>query len=79
MKLSIIIPSYNMGEKIDQCMDSIFSSTANQEDYEVVVCDSSDDNSMDVWKKWVEKGHSLKVIHSRRRIHIGPARNLAVK
>lgn len=79
MKLSIIIPSYNMGEKIDQCMDSIFSSTANKEDYEVVVCDSSSDNSMDAWKKWVEKERTLRVIHSQKRIHIGPARNLAVK
>lgn len=79
MKLSIVIPSYNMGGRIDQCMDSIFSSTANKEDYEVVVCDSSSDNSMDAWKKWVEKERTLRVIHSQKRIHIGTARNLAVK
>ena len=79
MRLSIIIPSYNMSEKIDQCLESIFSSTANKNDYEVVVCDSSNDNSMDVWKKWVEKEPSLKVIHAKKRVYIGPARNIAVK
>ena len=53
MKLSIIIPSYNMGSKIDQCLDSIFSSNANKEDYEVIAFDSSDDGSMETWKKWL--------------------------
>lgn len=79
MRLSIIIPSYNMEGKIDQCMESIFSSTADKSQYEVIVCDSSSDNSMEVFKKWIEKEHSLKVIHSKQRLRIGPARNIAVK
>ena len=79
MKLSIIIPSYNMGSKIDQCLDSIFNSTADKNDYEVVVFDSSDDNSMDIWKKWVEKEQTLRVMHSKKRTNIGQSRNFAVK
>lgn len=78
-KLSIVIPSYNMGTKVDQCLESIFDSEADQNDYEVVVCDSSDDCSMDAWKKWVEKHGNVKVVHSSRRVSIGPSRNTAVK
>lgn len=77
MKLSIIIPSYNMGSKIDQCLDSIFSSTANKEDYEVIAFDSSDDGSMDTWKKWLERETNLSVIHGKKRTNIGKSRNIA--
>lgn len=45
MKLSIIVPSYNMRSKIQQCIDSIYSSGADEKQFEVIVCDSSDDGS----------------------------------
>lgn len=79
MILSIIIPSRNMGTKVEQCLSSIFSSDASRDDYEVVVCDSSDDNTMEELKKWVEKEKSLKVIHVHRKVAPGPARNIAVE
>lgn len=79
MKLSIVIPSRNMGTKVEQCLSSIFSSDASRDDYEVVVCDSSDDSSMEELKKWVEKEKTLKVIHIGRKVAPGPARNIAVE
>lgn len=78
-KLSIVIPSYNMGTKVDQCLQSIFDSEADQNDYEVIVCDSSNDDSMEAWKKWVEKHDNVKVMHFSKRVSIGPSRNNAVK
>lgn len=79
MKLSILIPSYNMSTKIDQCLESIFGSTASKDDYEVVVLDSSDDGSIDIYKKWIDKENTLKVARSKKRIDVGIARNLVVQ
>lgn len=77
MKLSILIPSYNMAGKIDQCLHTIFDTDADKDEYEVVVCDSSADGSMDVYRKWVKRHSNLKVMHCGHRLAIGPARNLA--
>lgn len=78
MKLSIVIPSYNMESKIDQCLDSIYSSNADESEFEVIVCDSSTDNSMETYKRWCLKKGNLKIIHAKRRMPCGVARNLAV-
>ena len=57
----------------------MFESAASKDDYEVIVCDSSDDSSMDIYKKWVEQEHTLKVIRSKKKLDPGPARNLAAQ
>lgn len=68
-----------MGSKIDQCLQSVFTSTADKAEYEVIVCDSSNDGSIDIFKKWIDKEHSLKVIRSKHQLNIGLARNIAVQ
>lgn len=78
MKLSIVIPSYNMNTKIDQCLASIYAQEADESQFEVIVCDSSDDGSMEQFKKWCTLKSNLKVIHSHKKLTCGIARNLAV-
>lgn len=77
MKLSILIPSRNMAGKIDQCLDSIYTGQADEADFEVVVCDSSDDGSMEAWKRRCLLKDNLKVMHVAKPLAAGPARNLA--
>ena len=77
MKLSILISSYNMAGKIDRCLSSIFTPFTNGLDFEVVIVDSSNDNSMDIYKKWMEKVDNLKVIHLAKQTKCGEARNVA--
>ena len=49
MKLSIIVPIYNVEEYISRCALSIYNQTASMEDYEVVfVNDGTKDNSIQV-------------------------------
>lgn len=79
MKLSIVIPSRNMGDKVEQCLSSVFCTNASRDDFEVVVCDSSTDNSMDVFRAWAEREKNLRIIHGSRKLAPGPARNLAVE
>lgn len=77
MKLSIVIPNYNMGSKVSQCLETVLESTADKGQYEVIVCDSSTDGSMDELKKWCEKHDNLKVVHCSKRLSAGTARNIA--
>jgi glycosyltransferase involved in cell wall biosynthesis len=50
-RISIVIPNYNKADTISQCLDAAFSSDYGN--YEVIVVDDhSDDNSVDIVKKY---------------------------
>ncbi len=80
MKLSIIVPVYNMaaGGKLDYCMQSLVGQTI--EDYEIIaVDDKSTDDSLAVLKAWAEKfPGKIKVIASPENRRQGGAKNLGL-
>ena len=62
MKLSIIIPVYNMEKYLEQCMESILNQT--YKGYEIIlVDDGSTDSSSKICDNYVEKYDFIKVIH----------------
>ena len=62
MKLSFIIPVYNVEKYLPQCVDSILSQT--YKDFEVIlVDDGSPDNSGKVCDAYAQKDHRVRVIH----------------
>ena len=70
MKFSIIIPNYNKGQFIGECLDSIINQTLNKENYEIIVIDDkSDDNSLEVIENY-----DVKLFHVDRKM-AGGARN----
>lgn len=80
MKLSIIVPVYNMvaGGKLDFCIQSLINQTV--EDYEIIaVDDKSTDDSLAVLKNWEKKfPHKIKVIASPENRRQGGAKNLGL-
>ena len=63
MKLSIIIPIYNVEEYLVRCFDSIYSQDANEDIFEVIaVIDGSPDNSIDITKEYARNHKNLIVI-----------------
>ena len=54
MKVSIIVPVYNVERLLPRCLDSMFAQT--EKDFEVIcINDRSPDNSMDILKAYQEK------------------------
>ncbi len=52
-KFSIIIPNYNKGKYIKECLFSVFNQTIDKLKYEVIVVDDgSDDNSINIIKSF---------------------------
>ena len=53
MKITVVIPTYNTGERIYSLFDSILSQTIGFENIEVIFVDdnSSDENTIDILKK----------------------------
>ena len=81
MKLSIIVPVFNMASdnKLTFCMDSLLSQ--NLDDYEIIaVDDCSTDNSLEILKSYEDKyPDKVKAIHSPVNKHQGGAKNIGIR
>ena len=63
-EVSIIVPVYNTGLYLRQCLDSLIQQTF--EDIEIIVVnDGSTDNSLDIMEEYARKEGRLQVIHQR--------------
>lgn len=82
MKLSIIVPVYNMckDNKLQFCLDSLLNQQLAEE-YEIIaVDDKSTDNSLEVLRQYEkEYPQKIKVIASARNGRQGTAKNLGLK
>lgn len=80
MKLSIIVPVYNMasGGKLEYCLDSLLNQTL--EDYEVIaINDASTDNSLEILQQYQKKYPEKLVVDSLKENHRqGGAKNLGL-
>lgn len=81
MKLSIIVPVYNMAadNKLTWCLDSLINQTLD--DYEIIaVDDCSTDNSLEILKDYERRFPSkFKAVHSDINRHQGGAKNIGLK
>lgn len=81
MKLSIVVPVYNMAAdgKLHYCMDSLLAQTLT--DYEIIaVDDASTDHSLEILREYESKYPGrVRVIESAENHHQGGARNLGIR
>ena len=66
MKLSIIIPVYNVEKYLNICIDSILKQT--YKDYEIIlVDDGSTDESGKICDEYVSVNKQIRVIHQKNK------------
>ena len=76
-EISVIVPVYNVENKITRCIDSILTQTFT--DYELIlVDDGSSDRSGEICDEYAANDHRIKVIHQK---NAGPsaARNAGIR
>lgn len=79
MKLSVIIPMYNVENYIDQCINSLLDQNISKEDYEIIIInDGSTDNSYKTAKKYSEENISIQLF-SQKNQGVSIARNNGLK
>ena len=61
VKVSIIVPVYNPGKFIYQCIDSLLNQTLKECEF-IFVNDGSTDNSLSILKSYQEKDTRIKII-----------------
>lgn len=76
-KVSVIIPLYNAGPHLKNCLDSIRHQTLN--DFEVIiVSDTPTDNSDVVAKEYCEQDSRFLFFSNEQNLHIGNSRNRGI-
>lgn len=75
IKLSIIIPVYNVAPYVEKCLRSCAEQDLSQENYEIIVInDGTPDNSLEIVER-VAKDYSNIIIHSQENQGLSAARN----
>jgi glycosyltransferase involved in cell wall biosynthesis len=78
MKLSIIVPVYQVKSTLPRCLDSIISQSFR--DWQMIlVDDASTDGSGEICDKYVKKERRIQVIHLKRNGGLSAARNAGLE
>ena len=80
IRLSIIIPFYNVEPYITQCLDSVYQQDIPEEEYEVIcVNDASPDGTKEIVKEYQKKHTNLILVEHEVNKKLGSARNTGLK
>lgn len=78
MKLSIIVPVYNVADYLAKCLDSLLSQDLLQDEYEIIVVnDGSTDNSGDIAQQYADKYANITLINQSNQ-GLSGARNTGI-
>ena len=78
IKVSIIVPVYNVEPYLRRCLDSLVAQTLK--DIEIIcINDCSPDNSISIIKEYAEKDKRIKVINFEKNQGVSAARNIGIK
>lgn len=80
LKLSIIVPLYNVEQYVEECIRSLYDQDIPQEEYEVIcVDDCSPDNSAAIIERLQKEYSPLHLIRHERNKKLGGARNTGLR
>ncbi|MEE0866244.1 MAG: glycosyltransferase family 2 protein [Clostridia bacterium] len=79
-KISFIVPVYNTGLYIKNCLDSIINQTFKEEIEIILIDDGSTDNSDELIKEYIEKNNSKDIIkyYTKENEGIAKTRNFGI-
>jgi len=77
VKVSVIIPVYNVEKYLRECLESVINQTLT--DIEIIcINDGSKDNSLSILKEYAQKDERIKIIDKKNE-GVAVARNLGIK
>lgn len=75
MKLSIIVPVFNIEKHLRKCLDSLLDQDINKSEYEILIInDGSTDGSLDIAEEYEERFSNV-IVHTQENGGVGSARN----
>ena len=70
MQLSFIIPFFNGGTYIAECLDSLYTQDIPETEYEVIVVDdcSTDNHSLDIVRTYMQKHANMHLLKNDKNL-----------
>ena len=76
MRLSFIIPCYNVSKTVCRCLDSVYALGMPEEEFEVIaVNDASTDDTLQILREYGQKHPNLVILNHLVNRNLGAARN----
>jgi glycosyltransferase involved in cell wall biosynthesis len=79
MKLSIIIPCYNYGKYLQECIGSIFANKTDLEYDITIVDDCSTDNTQKIYEDTLSGISEIKYIRNDKNYKLSKSRNIGIQ
>lgn len=80
LKISIVLPCYNVGRYVADCLDSIYAQDMHEDEFEVIcVNDCSTDETRSIIIDYSQKHSNLILIDHSENLTAGGARNTGIK
>lgn len=77
VKISVVVPVYNVGVYLEKCLDSLLAQTLD--DIEILcINDGSTDNSLEILQKYAQKDERIKIFDKENEGQ-GVGRNIGIK
>lgn len=77
MKLSVIIPVYNVAATLERCIESV--AHQSYRDMQIIlVDDASTDDSKEICEQWRRKDHRIQVVSHKENLGLSAARNSGI-
>ena len=78
IKVSVIVPVYNVEDYLIECLTSIINQTLKEIEI-ICIDDCGTDNSINILKEYAKKDDRIKIISHKENKGLGPARNTGIK
>ena len=78
IKISVIVPVYNVEDYLKECLDSIINQTLKEIEI-LCIDDCGTDNSIDILREYSKKDDRIRIISHKENKGLGPARNTGIK
>lgn len=66
MKLSIIVPMYNVEQYIEKCLKSLLNQDLSRDDYEILIInDGSKDRSKHIVNEYMKNNKNIRMINQK--------------
>lgn len=81
IRLSYIVPFYNGGKYINECLDSLYAQGLREDEFEVIVVDdcSTDEDSLDSVRAYMSEHSNMRMVRNERNMRVGASRNHGIR